>query len=94
MQIQLFATYRDIVNAKTVDVPVTESMTTIKELLQSLINLFPAFQKELFLDETQLSLKPHVHIFVNGRNIIHLQGLNTPFTFKDEIALIPPVGGG
>ncbi|TCS84533.1 ubiquitin-like small modifier protein 1 [Tepidibacillus fermentans] len=93
MQIQLFATYRDLAKAKVVDVPVTESIT-VKQLLQALVNLVPDFQHELFIDETQSQLKPHVHLFVNGRNIIHLQGLETPISANDEIALIPPVGGG
>ncbi|MFV9510084.1 ubiquitin-like small modifier protein 1 [Tepidibacillus sp. LV47] len=93
MQIQLFATYRDLVNAKVVDIPVPD-LLTVKQLLQSLINHYPDFQDELFVDKTQEQLKPHVNIFVNGRNIIYLHGLDTLISTKDEIALFPPVGGG
>ncbi|WP_339062009.1 ubiquitin-like small modifier protein 1 [Tepidibacillus marianensis] len=93
MQIQLFATYRDIAKAKVIEVPASNS-DTVQQLLQALIQQIPEFQSELFNDETQSRLKPHVHLFVNGRNIIHLQGLETKISLQDEIALIPPVGGG
>jgi len=93
MQIQLFATYRDIAKAKVIDVPAS-NFDTIKQLLQALIQKIPEFQNELFTDENQLQIKPHVHLFINGRNIIHLQGLETKISLQDEIALIPPVGGG
>lgn len=91
MKIKVFATYRDIAKAKEVDVPFGES-PTVRKLLQALIALIPEFREELFTDEEQL--KPFVHVFVNGRNIIHLKGLETSVLETDEIALIPPVAGG
>lgn len=33
-------------------------------------------------------------VIVNGRNIHHLQGLDTPLADGDEIAIMPPVMGG
>lgn len=91
MNVKLFATFRDIINSKEVDIPVPESLT-VKQLIQGLIKQFPAFESELFNENDEL--KPFTHIFVNGRNIIHLDGLNTKITKSDDIALIPPVGGG
>jgi len=91
MKIKLFATYRDIAKSKELDLPVQEA-GTIRRLLNLLIEQIPEFQDELFTETEQL--KPYIHIFVNGRNIIHLQGLETTFSTNDEIALIPPVGGG
>lgn len=93
MKLKLFATYRDIANAKVVDVPIEDTPSmTVRELLHGLINMFPAFQDELFTEDEQL--KPYIHIFVSGRNIIHLDGLSTIISPDNEIALIPPVGGG
>lgn len=31
---------------------------------------------------------------VNGRDITHLQGLDTPVGKDDVISLFPPIGGG
>ena len=93
IKILLFATYRDLVDAKEVDIPL-ESDGTVRSLLQSLITQYPQFQDELFTDESLSQMKPHVHLFVNGRNIIHLKGLETTILGTEEIAMIPPVGGG
>jgi len=92
MKVQLFATYRDIAKTKVIDIPINNQSPTIYNLLNELIEIVPSFDEELFDQARQL--KPHVHVFVNGRNIIHLQGLETSFNLTDEIALIPPVGGG
>jgi molybdopterin synthase sulfur carrier subunit len=49
-------------------------------------------EEELFTPDKQI--KPMVHVFINGRNIIHLNGLETEVTDEDQIALFPPVAGG
>lgn len=94
MKLLVFATYRQIVNGKSVEIPISDEGTTVKVLLQGLIEQFPAFEEELFAENNKEKLKPFIHLFVNGRNIIHLEGLATPVKNTDEIALIPPVGGG
>lgn len=33
-------------------------------------------------------------IIVNGRNVHHLQGLDTPLADDDKVAIMPPVLGG
>ncbi len=91
MKILFFATFREITKVKVLDMS-SSDLSDIQQLLTLLIKRFPAFQDELFSDNNQL--KPHIHIFVNGRNIIHLKGLSTPITNGDEIALFPPVAGG
>lgn len=91
MKILFFATYREITKTKVLEMPI-EGLSNIRQLIKKLIELFPEFQDELLADENHL--KPLVHIFVNGRNIIHLNGIDTLIKQDDEIALIPPVGGG
>lgn len=91
MIVKVFATFRKIVSGKEVSLPFHDGLT-IGELLNTLIEQFPDFQTELF-DQEQRLLR-HVHVFVNGKNIIHSQGLDTILKETDEVALIPPVGGG
>lgn len=91
MKIKLFATFREIANDKEVDFPFSESIT-VDELIQALIKKYPAFDAEIF-DENR-NVKRFTHILVNGRNVIHLDGLHTKIKNTDEIALFPPVGGG
>ncbi len=33
-------------------------------------------------------------ILVNGRNVVHLNGLETPVGRGDKVAIFPPAGGG
>lgn len=65
---------------------------TVREMLQNLIEQFPNFENELY--DVDGNLQRHVHVFVNGKNIIHGAGLATVLQPTDEVALIPPVGGG
>ncbi|GAB7388309.1 hypothetical protein BSNK01_21460 [Bacillaceae bacterium] len=91
MKVKLFATFREIVQNKTLDIPYRENMT-IRELLDQLIQSYPLLNEEIYTGEREL--KPHVQIFINGKNIRHADGLETRFQADDEIALFPPVAGG
>ncbi len=91
MIVKVFANFREIVRDKTVEVPSQEGDTVI-EILENLIKLYPAFEEEVFTEER--TLKPFVHVFLNGRNIIHEEGLQTKVKSTDQFALFPPVAGG
>ncbi|WP_134703921.1 ubiquitin-like small modifier protein 1 [Ammoniphilus sp. YIM 78166] len=91
MIVKVFANFREIVRDKTVEVPSQEGDTVI-EILENLIQLYPAFEEEVFTEER--TLKPFVHVFLNGRNIIHEDGLQTKVKSTDQFALFPPVAGG
>lgn len=90
-EFKVFATFREICGGKTVTIPY-EANEPIGQLLDKLIDRFPQMGEELFTDEK--IIRQHVHVFVNGRNVIHLQGLRTTVKPEDELALFPPVAGG
>ncbi|MCF6092919.1 MoaD/ThiS family protein [Microaerobacter geothermalis] len=92
MKIKLFATFREICSMKELHIPLNHGNNDVKTVLKQLIENHPQMKEELFIDDDQL--KPLVHVFVNGKNIIHGKGLATPLKESDEIALFPPVGGG
>ncbi len=50
------------------------------------------FSNTVFDDEGQL--RRYIKVLVNGRGLHVLQGLNTPLSDGDVIALFPPVAGG
>lgn len=91
MQVKVFANFREICQGKVVEVPSQEENRVI-DVLESLIQLYPALEDEVFTAER--TLKPFVHVFINGRNIIHEDGLNTIVSKDDQFALFPPVAGG
>ncbi len=50
------------------------------------------FRNTVFDDEGQL--RRYIKVLVNGRGLHVLQGLDTPLSDGDAIALFPPVAGG
>jgi len=82
VKVKVFATLIDLVGKRTLEVNGTN---TVKELLDELDGRFPGFKKEL---------EGGYIILVNGKNIEHLQGLETPIEESDTVSIFPPAGGG
>ncbi len=91
MKVKLFANFRDICLDKVVEVPSPDG-SSVAQVLEDLIKLYPAMEKEVF--DSDRKLMPFVHVFINGKNIIHEDGLNTLVSGEDQFALFPPVAGG
>jgi molybdopterin synthase sulfur carrier subunit len=89
--IKLFATLRDVVGASEVSVPF-EDGGTVRDLIRAIQEVSPELGAKV-LDENG-KLTGLVHIFVDGRNILHLEGLDTCITAGAQINIFPPVGGG
>lgn len=82
VKVKVFATLIDIVGKRMLEVT---SVRTVRELLDELDKRFPGFKKEL---------ERGFIILVNGKNIEHLQGLETPISDDDTVSIFPPAGGG
>jgi MoaD family protein len=91
MQVRVYATLRDLVNAKTIELEVAET-TDVRRLLKQAGAAYPGLGEKLWNERGELSQS--VQVLVNGRAINHLQGLETPVCPDDRIDLFPPVGGG
>ncbi len=91
MKVKLYATLRKAAQRKEVEIPLSE--TTARGLLKRLIDLYDAEFEGLLTNEGR-ELAKGVIFLVNGRNILHLQGLETPLKEEDAIELFPPVAGG
>lgn len=90
MIVKVFANLRQICGGVTVEVyPDGERVI---DVLNKMVKMFPDLKDELFTPEKQLL--PFVHVYVNGRNIIHLNDLETKVGPIDQIAVFPPVAGG
>ena len=90
MLVKFFATYRQIAGCKSCDVPAPGSVLALMELLSE---RWPEF-RELVLNEDGTDKGDDVIIMVNGRHIDHLDGVNTPLTEDDYVAVTPLVAGG
>jgi sulfur-carrier protein len=92
MKVNFYATLRDIVGGKTVDISLDNGVTA-KEVLDAIIKEFPAMKKELLREDGHLY--GHVHFFVNGRDVQFTENdLETRIMPEDEISVFPAVGGG
>lgn len=92
MKVNFYATLREIVGGKTVELP-TDGNITVRRLLEMLFERYPRLRRELVNEQGELY--PHVHIFVNGRDAPYLDdGLDALLSAQDVINIFPAVGGG
>ncbi len=92
MKVNFFASLRQIVGQKTVEIPIPEGANA-SQLLDEIVRRYPALEREL-LDEHG-NLYGHVHIVINGRDIRFLEGgMEREITYADKVSLFPAIGGG
>jgi sulfur-carrier protein len=90
MLVKVFANLRQICGGVTVNVQ--PDGERVIDVLDKMVEMFPLLKDEIFTTEKELL--PFVHVYVNGRNIIHLDDLETKVVDTDQFALFPPVAGG
>ncbi len=91
MQVRVYATLRPIVDGSTVTLDAGPG-DTFRSLLAELVRKWPAMQKELF--DAGGNLSTGIHVFLNGRDIRYLDGLDMVIPEAAEVRIFPPVGGG
>jgi molybdopterin synthase sulfur carrier subunit len=92
MRINFYATLRQLVGGKTVEVQAPAASTTVLTALETVTRERQELAGELW--RAPGMLKEHIHVFVNGREISFLNGLETSVTDRDTLDVFPPVGGG
>jgi molybdopterin synthase sulfur carrier subunit len=92
MQITLkfFATFREIVGSKTIEREFADG-TTVGEVLRDLETEYEALGGELLVDG---DLKPQINVLKNGREVLHMDGIDTHVDDGDTVSVFPPVAGG
>ena len=92
MKVTFYATLRQIVGGRSADFSLPEG-ATVGHLLDEIINRYPAIGRELLNEHGELY--PHVHFFINGRDVPYLEdGMQTVLRPDDTITVFPAVGGG
>ena len=64
---------------------------TVRAALAALETKHPGIAGKVMDGDT---VKPFIRIYVGADDITALQGLDTPVTARDEIAIIPAIAGG
>ena len=91
MLVKYFAYYRNDTGRKEERLPAPE---TVGALLRLLVSRYGKSMGEKLLSPDGLSLGPDAIVLVNGRNIAHLDMLNTPLVEADTVSIFPIVAGG
>ena len=92
MDVNLFATLRELAGHRTVQFDMPDG-STVRELLDRVITEYPAMRDELFGEDGELF--GHVHVFINGRDAPLLdRKLATVLEEADTVDVFPAVAGG
>jgi len=92
MKVRVFGTLRSVVgDSKEIEVRLDGRSTALK-VLEQLITAYPGLEEKVLGEDGKL--QGGVNIFLNGRSVRFLDGLNTLLEEGDELALFPPLGGG
>ena len=66
--------------------------STIGEVLDSLVGVYPSLKDQLFTEDGDLNR--FVNVYVNGQDVRYLEGKATPVVDADEVRLLPAMAGG
>ena len=93
MKVMFYATFREIIGRREVEV---HGVKTVRELVDYLAEHYtPEIKKQLIETPRVGPDKPiDGMVLVNGRNVLHLKGLDTELNEEDVVHIFPPAGGG
>jgi molybdopterin synthase sulfur carrier subunit len=90
LELRLFATFREAAGGKTLTRNFEQGVT-VREVLTVLESEFGGLSGQL-LDGDEI--QPQLNVLKNGREVLHLDGLDEELTDGDRLSLFPPVAGG
>lgn len=90
LELRFFATFREAAGGKTVHREFDDGATT-GDVLRELEAEYEGMDGRLIVDG---DLAPQINVLKNGREVLHLEGLDTPLEDGDRLSVFPPVAGG
>ncbi len=93
IECKFFATLRLELREDGYDIRSQKESLTIYEILQILNE---KFQKRILpkVLESDNTIKRGTIILLNGKNVLHLEKLDTTVLDNDKVVIFPPAGGG
>lgn len=90
--VRFFTTLWEITKQRKQEVEMQDT-STLADLLTILSDKYGRRFKDYIYDETGQA-NPYLQFIINGKTISKSEHLTTRLKDRDEIAIIPPVGGG
>ena len=91
MTVKFFATYRDVTQCKDIDIPAPPDVWALFAYLGGRYG--PAMRKKLYTPDG-MDIGIDAIVLINGRNVSHLGGKDTPLAERDAVSIFPMVAGG
>lgn len=91
IRVKVYATLRPIVGGAIAPVATTAG-ATVQTLVDEMVSRWPELRPEMVNGNGQLLQR--IHIFVNGKDIVFLNGVGTMIPEGANVDIFPPVGGG
>ena len=95
MRIRVYGALRELMDGAIHDTPDSGAPmlgATVGDVLERLVESHPELGAKLW--DADRRLTGYITVLLNGRAIQYLEGLASPVTDADSLALFPPVGGG
>ncbi|MFC7069549.1 ubiquitin-like small modifier protein 1 [Halobaculum lipolyticum] len=90
LTLKFFATFREAVGSKVVAREFADA-DTVGDVLAALEAEYEGLAGNLLVDG---DLKPQINVLLNGREVLHMQGVETNVDDGDTLSVFPPVAGG
>lgn len=90
LELRFFATFREAVGRKTVEKEYPDG-ASVGEVLSALEGEYDGLAGLLLVDG---DLAPQINVLKNGREVLHMDGIETDLDDGDTLSVFPPVAGG
>ncbi|SDM53325.1 molybdopterin synthase subunit MoaD [Halogranum gelatinilyticum] len=90
LQLRFFATFREAVGTKTIEREYDDGMV-VGDVLRALEAEFDGLAGQIIEDG---DLRPQINVLKNGREVLHMEGIDTSLDDGDTLSVFPPVAGG
>ena len=90
LELRFFATFRAAVGQKTIHRELPDG-ATVGEVLEALEAEFEGLDGELLAGG---EIRDQLSVLKNGREVLHMEGIETGLEEGDTLSVFPPVAGG
>jgi molybdopterin synthase sulfur carrier subunit len=90
--VRLFTTLREFAGTKREELEFSTAVN-VENVLDALVNRYGKEFRDYLYDEEK-RVRGHLQLLINGKSVGLLEDMKTILKDGDQLAIIPPVGGG